>query len=353
MTRAGRTWKLYERLIEAVGQRYGTPLSVDLIPQPAEEELLSRFSAELSSPEAQALLSDLPLGIGNFKYHARYIPRWSVERRRLLAGGANFQLLEGLNQEDAAGKLVGLQLSGTTNEQRRQLAEHLQAKLPPLEGHGWLAPVPSQGRQVRVFDDRQAVWVYPPGEIEFYEGLHPYVVRSMIARYVPEPGVIADPMAGSGVIPLMAIEMGHHAWASDITPAKPFIAQLDLLSSDLDDVLGDRYPTAADLVVVHPPRPKSLGHRPERYEQWLKAIMASCWGAVKAGGHLVLVVPIQSDFDVLSRAQAAIRDSAVDEFNIDIEELTATHVAVSRDGREGWYLLVLQSPPIDEEPFEA
>ncbi|AZI43437.1 hypothetical protein EHF33_12335 [Deinococcus psychrotolerans] len=352
MTRAGRTWTLYQRLIGAVAQHYGASLSVDLTPQPAEEELLRRFSADLSSQKAQDLLLSLPLGIKNFKYHHRYISRWGTDRRRLLSEGGNFQLLEALHQEDAEGKLVGLQLSGNTTQQRRQLTEHLQAQLPTLEGHGWLAPAASQGRKVRVFDDRQVVWVYPPDEVEFYEGLHPFVVRSLIARYVPEPGIVADPMSGSGVIAQMATEMGHHVWASDIAPTKPFIAELDLLKKPLGEVLGERYLTSADLVAIHPPRPQSLGYTPERYEAWLTEIMNSCWAAVKAGGYLALIVPIQSDFDVLSRAQQAMRCSACAEFNLDIEELTATHVAVSRDGREGWHVLVLQSPPINEEPAE-
>ena len=353
MTRAGRTWHLYQRLIAAVAQHYGTALDVAISPQPEEETLLRRFSAELGSPEAQAILKDLPLGEQNFKYHLRYIARWSAERRRLLSEGGNFQLLEGLSDEDAQGDLAGLQLSGDKLQQNRQLAQHLQAQPALFEGHGWLAPVLSQGRKVRVFDNRQVVWVYPPNEIDFYEGLHPFVARSLIARYVPEPGIIADPMSGDGVIARMGIEMGHHVWASDIAPAQPFIAELDLLEKPLGDALGRTSPTAADLVAVHPPGPVSLKFQPQQYEDWLTEILDSCWGAVREGGHLALIVPIQSEFDVLARAQTAMQVSASQALESDVEALTATHVAVSRDGREGWYILVLQSPSISEPPSEA
>ena len=353
MTRPGRTWNTYARLVAAAGVRYGGTLIPSDVAQPQEEEWLKRLSAELhtGSPhtaKVQDLLRGLEIGEKQFRFHLRYLARWGQERRRLLAAGANFQLLEGLKREEDSGALVGLELSGPLQQQRRQLSEHLNKTATMPTGTGWLSPMPCTGRKVRVYDARQVVWIYPPGEVDFLEGLHPSVARSLIARYVPQPGIVADPMAGDGVVPQMAVQMGHTAWASDIAPAQPYIRQLDLLDEKLSVIFGEEHLVSADLLVLHPPLPETLGLSEPRYTDWLEDILTSCLGAVKAGGHVALVVPITAQFPLMARAQSALLRIASEVAGQDIGDLAALHVAVSRDGREGWHLLVSQIPAINE-----
>ena len=137
-----------------------------------------------------------------------------------------------------------------------------------------------------------------------------------------------------------------------MAPQKPFIAQLDLMTTDLADVMGDEYPAAADLVVIHPPLPQSLGIRESEYEKWIYDILLNCWNAVKADGYLALVVPIQTDFNILDAAKLALVDSAVKAVESDADRPTAIHLASTQTGEEGWYILVLQRPLLLEEASE-
>ena len=353
MTRPGRTWTNYARLISALGGRYGGTCHLGDVVQDVEEVWVKRLSAELhtDSPdrtEAQALLSHLEIGEKQFRFHLRYLAKWGQERRRMLAAGANFQLLEGLRREEDSGALVGLELSGPLQQQRRQLSDHLGQTATMPTGTGWLSPAPRTTRKIKVFDARQVVWIYPSNEVDFLEGLHPFVARSLINRYVPESGIVADPMAGDGVVPQMAIQMGHAAWASDVAPAQPYVRQLDLLDGKLSVIFGEEHRVAADLVVLHPPLPDTLGLSLAGYTDWLEDILENCWGAVKESGHLALIVPITATVPILARAERALTDSASKAFGQDIEVPTFTHLAVSRDGKEGWHILVYRTPAIQE-----
>ena len=349
MTRAGTTWKVYGRLLHQVAALYDRPLVVEVEPDALEEKVLGCFSADLKAkaPAALGLLKSENISELNFRYHLRYLARWGTVRRQLLADGGNFQLLEGAAKLEAEGSLGGLQLSGSKAQQVRQLADHTRQRQPVPEGRGWLSPAPTS-RRVQVYDKRQLIWLYPASEVDFLEGLHPYVARSLIARYVPTAGVVADPMAGAGVVPQMAIGLGHTAWASDLVPAQPYIRQLDLLDENLGVIFGEEHLVSADLLVVHPPLPETLGLSLAGYTDWLEDVLRNCWGAVKAGGHLALIAPVSVAVPVYARAERALLDSASETFGIDIEEPTATHLAISRDGREGWHILMVQVPSIDE-----
>ncbi|WP_189008925.1 hypothetical protein [Deinococcus malanensis] len=298
--------------------------------------------------EAVRVLDELNIGHTQYALHLRYIARWGSERRRLLANGANFQLMEGLGREEAKGLLVGLDLSGTKVQQRRQLSAHLYEKAQVPAEKGWLSPAATTGRKVRVYDPRQVVWVYPAEEVDFLEGLHPYVARSLIARYVPSAGVVADPMAGDGVVPMMATELGHVAWASDIEPSKPYIAELDLRTNDLGELFGERNQTVADLLVAHPPTPGGLEKTLDQYAEWLTEILGHCWGAIKAGGHLALIVPIQGELAILAAMEHVLLESAIEVFALDDAKLRAVHIAAARNGSEGWHILVFQVPTFGE-----
>jgi hypothetical protein len=340
-----------------VARAYGPSLAGEFKlnhePQLQEETLLAAFSKALANENAGALalLEGLSIGEKNYRYHLRYIARWGTQRRRLLAEGGNFQLLEKVKFDDE--QLAGLKLSGTVHDQRRQLAEHLPEQPPEFQGVGWLSPVPDQGRKIQVFADNKVVWIYSPSEVRSHEALHGFVARSLIAKYVPQPGVIADPMSGGGIVAKMATQMGHKVWASDIAPQKPFIAELDLMTTDLAKKMGEEYPTAAaDLVIIHPPLPQSLGIRESKYEEWVHDILLHCWDAVKSEGYLALVVPIQTDFNILDAAKQALLDSAAAVVESDADRPTAIHLASTQTGEAGWYILVLQRPLLTDEPSE-
>ncbi len=334
------------------GPLLGAEFELNHEPQAQEETLLSTLSKDLNLKKAGALelLERLNIGAKNYHYHLRYIARWGRERRRLLAEGGNFQLLEKIKFDDD--QLAGLKLSGTEVDQRRQLAEHFPEEQPEFQGVGWLLPVPNQGHKIQVFADNKVVWIYSPSEVMSHEGLHGFVARSLIAKYVPEPGVIADPMSGGGIVAKMATQMGHRVWASDVAPQKPFIAELDLMTTDLAEEMGDKYPAAADLMIIHPPLPQSLGFDESTYKKWIGNILLNCWNAVKSEGYLALVVPIQTDFNILDTAKKALVNSAVQAVESDADQPTAIHLASTQTGEEGWYILVLQRPLLTDEPSE-
>jgi len=233
--------------------------------------------------------------------------------------------------------------------QRRQLTEHLGQQAAPPQGRGWLSPMPPQGHPARLYDERDVVWVYPNQEVEFSEGLHPSVARSLIARYLPQPGIVADPMAGGGTVAVEAAQLGHTVWASDNNPQQPYIELLDLYLTDLNDRMGEEFRVEIDLLVLHPPLPATLGHSLPAYTDWLRKVLKHCWSALRQTGHLVLIVPVTADVQVLARAGRALEGSASEVFREDVEELTAMYLAVARNGKEGWHLLVLRHPLYGKE----
>lgn len=325
-------------------------------PEPFEQELAERFLQALMQrePDALALLDELDIGLMQYRYHLHYIAKWSALRRKLLADGGNFQLLEGLKKEDQEGKLEGLVLQGTRAAQERALSEHLQKFAVVPEGHGWLAPIPNPGKPVREYSNQEVVWLYSVGELQRSDDLHPSVARSLLRRYLPHPGIVVDPMAGSGTIARMAAMMGHSTWASDIAPREPFIAQHDIQKDSLEDLFGDEFKVAANLVFVHPPTPDELGMSGSAYFDWLSDVLVNCWAVTAQGAHVILIVRVQEQMSLLARGERALIESANVAFEDEgleqqVESLTAQHLAASRDGRQGWHILVLRRPALESD----
>lgn len=358
----GRTWRTYSALLSDIahwaGRHHpgGKKYRAEFTPHEDEDALLGRFTQALAGgdPEAQAVLAAQNVSPTQFRYHLRYVARWGTTRRRLLAEGGNFQLLEGLNRQDKEGQLDGLVLKGTRVEQERALADHLRAFLPVPQGEGWLAPIANPGKPVREYKKDEVVWLYPAGELQQADDLHPSVARSLIRRYLPKEGIVVDPMAGSGTIARMAALMGHRAWASDSAPREPYIALHDIHRDPLDKLFGEQFLVAADLVFVHPPTPDELGLTGSAYLDWLTQVLVNCWGAIRKGGHVVLVVGVTEQAGVLARAERALVNSANEAFEdegmeAEVETLTAQHLAASRDGTQGWHILVLQRPALESD----
>ncbi|MDL2342698.1 hypothetical protein QOL99_00895 [Deinococcus sp. MIMF12] len=358
MPREGSTWRTYSLLVSRVAEWAGhkQKLRVQVEPDPREDEVLGQFGQAVQGGDGEAvrLLEELDISPGHFRHHLRYIARWGQQRRRLLSEGGNFQVLEKLNGEDRAGQLAGLVLRGTRIQQERALADHLRQFAPVVQGHGWLGPIPNPGKPVREYSPREVVWVYASTELQQPGDLHPSVARSLIRRYMPKAGIVADPMAGSGTVARMARLMGHRVWASDLNPREPYIAPLDLYENDLSDVLSEGHAALADFVIVHPPTAAELGLEPFQYLEWLRTVLGHCWNALSIGGHVALIVSIEQAIPLVSRAERALTDSANLAFEDEglVEEvgsLTAQHLAVSRDGRQGWHILVLRRPTLETD----
>lgn len=356
----GRTWRTYSALLGDVARWAGVHSNVkyhaEFTPHDDEDALLEQFTRALRQGDesAQAILAARNIGPKQFRNHLRYVARWGATRRRLLAEGGNFQLLEGLKPQEKDGQLEGLVLKGSRVAQERALAEHLRCYLPVPEGQGWLAPISNPGKPVREYKQGEVVWIYPAGELQQADDLHPSVARSLIRRYLPKEGIVVDPMAGSGTIARMAALMGHRAWASDSAPREPYIALHDIHRDPLDKLFGEQFLVAADLVFVHPPTPDELGLTGSAYLDWLTQVLVNCWGAVRQGGHVVLVVGVTEKAGVLARAERALVDSANEAFEdegleAEVETLTAQHLAASRDGTQGWHILVLQRPALESD----
>lgn len=361
MARRGQTWRTYSRLIDWLAAHYGVAHTACPDSHQQDEELLARLVDDLSNGlvDFQVVADAAGISEKHFRHHLRYIARWGVNRRKLLAGGGNFQLLEKLKVEDE--QLSGLELGGTLPEQRRRLALHIEDQGPVPEGQGWLAPNLQTRRTPRMYTTQDVAWIYGDREVEFPEGLHPGVARSLIAHYLPKVGVVADPMAGSGTIAVVATHLGHKAWASDKTPARPFIRKLDLLEEDLADHLQVNDTTKADLLFLHPPLPATLDLVADGYEQseegyieWLDAILENTITGLAGGAHLILVLPLGISTTLLARIETLLTDSLPLKLTNPEDEklppIKARHLAVARSGREGWHLLVVQSPPLPEEP---
>lgn len=351
--RAGRTWQTYTQVMRWIAARYGE------VHEPSPEScahdlvLITTFAADLRAGRAdlQALTTDLGVSGRYFRQHLRYVSGWGVIRRALLAGGANFQLLEGLADEERQGRLEGLSLSGSLPEQRRQLGVHLEGFRPVPQDVGWLPARLPDRPSPRLYATRDVAWVYSDRDVDFAEGLHPAVARSVIAHYLKAPGVVADPMAGSGAVALAATRLGHVAWASDLVPARPFIRHLDLRESDLVEVLESSPHPHVNLLFLHPPLPGTLRQydaafdgSEDSYVRWLEGIFDHTLHALREGGHLVLVLPLGVSISLLARVEAQLLASLEANFHPDHLALKGQHLAVARSGREGWHVLVAQSP---------
>ncbi|GGR71796.1 hypothetical protein GCM10008959_36800 [Deinococcus seoulensis] len=360
MPRPGHTWTTYTQIVRWIAGHYGQAHDPAPGTPEQDEQLMTRFMQDLGAGhlDFQPITDVTGVSYRHFRHHLRYLARWGVTRRTLLAGGANFQLLEKLNVEERDGQLEGLALSGTLPTQRRQLAQHLAGQVPGphVQETGWLAPDPQTRRTPRLYGARDIAWVYGDHEVEFAEGLHPAVARSLIAQYLPGPGVIADPMAGSGTVAVTATRMGHTAWASDRFPAQPFIREVNLLGEDLVDVLEQTPHPHVDLMFLHPPLPGSLDLIADGFEQsdegyaaWLNAILDSTVHALRGGAHLVLILPLGIPTALLLRIETQLLASLKVNFELERPTLAARHLAVARSGREGWHLLVARNPELPEE----
>lgn len=364
MARSGITWRRYTSLLDAIAAHSGIPRPL----QEGEEALMTTFLSEVDRGRVRfdAVAGDV-CSESYCRQHLRYIATWGPHRRALLAAGANFQLLETLGEHDRHGRLRGLSLTGPLSEQRRQLTEHLRRYQEPPKGRGWLAPRPPGGRPPRLYDRRDLAWVYRRDEVGHVEGLHPAVARSLIARYQPTPGVVADPMAGHGTVARIATELGHTVWASDRWPPRGarHVKPMNLLVSDLAAALAGSPHPFPDLLILHPPLPASLHFEDDEagYVAWLETILGNAVPAVRAQGHVALIVPLGVTHDLLVSVRRALQRSVWDAFPEDGAAHTArtsrgpvelgplhTHLCVARDGREGWHLLVAQIPPLPDEP---
>lgn len=342
--RSQNSWKSYAQLISAISQ--GSIQDQDVTPDhdcSTEQRLITAFSQALRSPDSNAdaltLLVRLNISPSHYRQHLRYIAQWDGDRRRLLAAGGSFRLLEDLRSQGQAGVLTGLTLSGSVHQQKLQLAEHLLKSAPeaPTDGSpGWLRPRPNP--RARPAAELRDIWLYPVEGLPAGDSLHVSVARALIARYLTTPGTVVDPMAGSGVIPLEASRLGHRAWASDLTPTQPFIAQHDLETHDLADTLDG----VADLLVLHPPVRADLKHKGQNvFETRLATFIEHAVGTVKLGGHVVLVVSTTEAPGALQTLTTLLVNYVNPERDARRPHaLHGHHLAVARDGSQAWHLLV-------------
>ena len=299
---------------------------------------------------ARAILAELNISEAQFRFHLRYLARWGEQRRRLLSEGGNFQLLEGFGKMED--RLEGLSFAGkrTRFEQQAAVNEHLRDREEPVEGRGWLPPLKGTGQAPKKYAANQVAWIYDQRELEHSDDLHPAVARSLVAQYVPQPGWVADPMAGSGNVVTEARRLGHHVWASDKFPQDASFEKVDLFETDLSEILGEEQARSVDLMVVHPPTAQTLQEDLRQlgqdYEGWLLRVLENTWGAVRGGGHLALIVEIDAGAEDLMAAEWALLASAREMLGTDIRRPTAMHVAVARSGRQGWHILVVKKDEV-------
>lgn len=360
MSRAGRTWITYTHLMRWIAVHQDVRHEVRPETPEADEELLRIFVQQLATGmvDFKAVTDATGISLKHFQHHLRYLSRWGATRRVLLAAGGHFQLLQKLKAQEDQGLLDGLTLSGTLVAQRQQLAAHLQHQEGQSNqdtGSGWLPPDRQTRRTPRLYGPQDLAWIYSDNEVEFAEGLHPAVARSLIARYLPGIGAVADPMAGSGTIARIATYLGHTAWASDRYPAHPFIREVNLLNEDLLDVLETTARPTADLLFLHPPLPTTLDLIADGFEQsddgyakWLTVILGNTLNALRGGGFLILILPLQVSPQLLIQIEDVLVEGLNNEFLVEEMGILARHLAVARSGREGWHLLVAQSPVIPD-----
>ena len=82
------------------------------------------------------------------------------------------------------------------------------------------------------------------------------------------------------------------------------------------------------------------------YEEWLGRVIENSWPLVAQGGHLALIVILgQSVSDVAGMMETLLSVIRQDLANVsDNIQIKGHHIAVSKDGREGWHILTIQKP---------
>ncbi|MDO4263841.1 MAG: hypothetical protein Q4C67_06550 [Deinococcus sp.] len=350
MRRAGQTWTKYQQLVGELAAQTGDAFVPGIVPDPREAGLAHEFrrAVRAEEPGAVARLEQYGLSARHYLHHVHYLALWGENRRRLLAQGGNFQLLEGLSAEED--RLAGLNFTHPLNRHQQQLAinAHLTPQLcDTAQRPGWLPPLEAaDSRQPKRYRKDQVVWIYDQRELLDSEDLHPAVARSLIAEYMKAPGQVADPMAGSGTAVREARLQGHTVWASDKTPRDALTLAFDLYEHDLMDMMECRLDLDIGLVILHPPVPETLGDTLQTlgctYDAWLLRILEHTWHVLANGGHLALVVSLETSADTVSQAEFALVHSYCRAFDIRLERPTASRLAVARDGRQGWHILIVK-----------
>ncbi|AXH00725.1 hypothetical protein DVJ83_16390 (plasmid) [Deinococcus wulumuqiensis] len=90
------------------------------------------------------------------------------------------------------------------------------------------------------------------------------------------------------------------------------------------------------------------------YFDWLSDVLINCWAITGQGAHVILIVRVQEQMSLLARGERALIESAYEAFQDEgleqeVTGLTAQHLAASRDGRQGWHILVLQRPGLESD----
>lgn len=343
------TWATYLRLVEVTAARLGLedPSSLDLADDMRvlqEQRLIDALSAGLrkGEPRASEVLDVVGLSKPNFRQHVRMIARWRPALRQQLADGASFNVLEKFGHEARLGLLDDLPpLQGKVAEQRQAILTHLYSKQAPRAASkklGWLLGVPPERAESR---SHEPVWLYDPRDVQSPDALHPRVARTLIASCLEKRGKVADPMAGTGVVGLEAQKLGHDAWVSDAHPGAPFIKRVNLDDRGLEPELKSEQ---FDLIVLHPPVSSKLRTVDNTtYEDWLEDILIGLSASLKVDGKFALIISNREAPLVLERATTFLQ-GALAPHNVDGSEapqgLWRHFLAVAKDGREAWHILV-------------
>jgi DNA modification methylase len=170
--------------------------------------------------------------------------------------------------------------------------------------------------------------------------MDPELVRYLIEQYTDKDDLILDPMAGSGTIPLMALELSREAIYMDINQAACNLFLEKLQKYDIDDKTisfqaGDAadqikaVDNSVDLILTSPPfglnitevaekysdHPDDIGNS-SSYNVWrhkMKQIMANCFKALKPGKLLIIETRPRSKNNVSYPLNAWITVDGIDE----------------------------------------
>lgn len=196
-------------------------------------------------------------------------------------------------------------------------------------------------------DPSKPVWLYP--EDPRPEALASSVARALVRLYTQPGELVVDPMAGYGTVVEAALALGRRAWGGDIAPKGPLVERADIRH------LPRRFREEAALLVLHPPTfaawLREEGHQEppeERYAAYigyLQGLLELSLPALRPGGRLALVVRPRRRLSPGEWAEG--RDFFLSPFERALAEAPglrpfAYHLAVGREGREDWHLLVAE-----------
>lgn len=367
--RSTEPWRKYSALITALSRSAGdspllTPLPdrVDAREKALLDELSRRLTPRHYDPAATELLNDLGIARTYYQRHLRAIASWPITLRTHLAAGASLRLLEEHRSHAGAQSLAGLDLSGTVSVQRETIARALRDQPEhTVNGTvGWLTPEAALGQRPEAL---APIWVYDPRPLATSSSLHPRVARALVHTCLPVPGGrVVDPMAGGGVVGLEARKLGHTAWVSDLVPQAEFVATFDLLNGkrDLSDHLKAVIPDLpdeatgfADLLVLHPPLREELISEKGNLDRFVVKVLEASIATVKPGGQVALIVSVleaPGALETLVRTLEEVVRAELPRIRRSGDAVKPTfglyrhHVAVARDGRVGWHILIARKP---------